>query len=148
MTGAGGLGQFAIKYLSALTPARIVAVDIDASKREHALTIGASMAVDSSSDEAVRQLLDVSGDGLGVDAVIDFVGVDSTLPLVLAAGVLAPRGALVLVGIGGYLSFGYTSPNQEVQVSTSSLQSHADLAAVISLWKRTRNQRRRHALQS
>ncbi|KXX59913.1 hypothetical protein CJ179_47765 [Rhodococcus sp. ACS1] len=75
--------------LSALTPARIVAVDIDASKREHAVTIGASMAVDSSSDEAVRQLLDVSGDGLGVDAVIDFVGVDSTLALALAAGAIA-----------------------------------------------------------
>ncbi|MBV6762150.1 NAD(P)-dependent alcohol dehydrogenase [Rhodococcus sp. NPDC057014] len=132
--GAGGLGQFAIKYLSALTSARIVAVDIDAGKREHALTIGASMAVDSTSDDAVGQLLNVSGDGLGVDAVIDFVGVDSTLAL--AAGVTAPCGAIVLVGIGGgTLPFGYTNPNQQVQVSTSSLGSRADLASVISLWK-------------
>lgn len=132
--GAGGLGQFAIKYLSALTSARIVAVDIDEGKRAHALTIGAAMAVDSSSGAAVRQLLDASGDGLGVDAVIDFVGVDSTLAL--AAEVIAPCGALVVVGIGGgTLPFGYTSPAQEVRVSTSSLGSRADLAAVISLWK-------------
>jgi propanol-preferring alcohol dehydrogenase len=132
--GVGGLGQFAIKYLSALTPATIIAVDIDAGKRDHALTIGAKLSVDSADKDVVTRLRGASGYGLGVDAVIDFVGVDSTLDL--AARITVPTGAIVLVGIGGgTMPFGYTNPSQQVQVSTSSLGSRADLERIIALWR-------------
>lgn len=132
--GAGGLGQFAIKYLAALTSATIVAIDTDTAKRAHPLDIGATLSVDPAADDAITQMQNVSEDGLGLDAVIDFVGIDSTLSLAAAATVAC--GAIILVGIGGgTLDFGYTNPNQQVQVSTSSLGSRADLATVIKLWK-------------
>ncbi|MGW0356873.1 alcohol dehydrogenase catalytic domain-containing protein [Nocardia nova] len=132
--GAGGLGQFAIKYLAALTSATIVAIDTDEAKRAHALDIGAALSVDPTTDDAIPQLQNVSEGGLGLDAVIDFVGIDSTLGL--AAATTVACGAIILVGIGGgTLDFGYTNPNQQVQVSTSSLGSRADLATVIELWK-------------
>ncbi|MDN2495261.1 zinc-binding dehydrogenase [Nocardia nova] len=131
--GAGGLGQFAIKYLAALTSAKIAAIDIDAAKRAHALEIGAALAVDPTADDAAAQVRNATTDGLGLDAVIDFVGIDSTLGL--AADATVSCGAIVLVGIGGgTLPFGYTSPNQQVSVSTSSLGSRADLGRVIELW--------------
>jgi propanol-preferring alcohol dehydrogenase len=132
--GAGGLGQFAIKYLSAQTPATIVAVDIDAGKREFAPTIGAAYSVDPNDSDAATRLLDAAGDGLGVDAVIDFVGIDSTMNL--ATDVTAQTGRIVLVGIGaGTLEFGYARPNQEVELSTSSLGSREALGEVMRLWR-------------
>src|SRR5690606_4930213 len=93
--GVGGLGQFAVKYLTALTDAHVIAIDINESKRSHALTIGASTAVDSTAEDAVQQVMAATADGLGVNAIVDFVGIDSTLAL--AADVTAPQGRIVLV---------------------------------------------------
>jgi propanol-preferring alcohol dehydrogenase len=130
--GPGGLGQFAIKYLKALTPATIIAVDIDADKRSHALEIGADHAFDSRSADVAEQIRAVTTDGLGVTAAIDFVGIDATLAL--AGSVVVPRGRITLVGIGGgSLPFAYGSTQQEVQLSTSTLGSRDDLKEVIRL---------------
>jgi propanol-preferring alcohol dehydrogenase len=132
VVGPGGLGQFAIKYLRALTSATIIAVDIDPKKRAHALEIGADHAFDSRDADVADQIRRVTTDGLGVAASIDFVGIDSTLEL--AGAVVEPRGRLVLVGIGGgSLPFRYGSTQQEVQLSTSTLGTREDLAEVIRL---------------
>ncbi|MGI3783505.1 MAG: alcohol dehydrogenase catalytic domain-containing protein [Janthinobacterium lividum] len=130
--GAGGLGQFAIKYLTALTPATVIAVDTEETKRAKALEIGATHAVNSRATDAIDQIRDVTTDKLGVTAVIDFVGIDATLAL--AAAVALPRGRITLVGInGGALPFAYGSTQQEVELSTSTLGSREDLAEVIRL---------------
>lgn len=130
--GVGGLGQFAVKYLRALTDATVIAVDIDEAKRTHALTIGATTAVDSQADDAAEQVMAATSDGLGVNAIVDFVGIDSTLAL--AAAVTAPQGRIVLVGIGGgSLTVSYVSPRQQVQVSTSTLGTVDDQRRVIQL---------------
>jgi propanol-preferring alcohol dehydrogenase len=130
--GAGGLGQFAIKYLKALTPATIIAVDIEEGKRSHALEIGADHAFDSSAADVADQIRKVTTDTLGVTASIDFVGIDQTLAL--AGSVVVPRGRITLIGInGGSLPFGYGSTQQEVQLSTSTLGSRDDLREVIRL---------------
>jgi propanol-preferring alcohol dehydrogenase len=130
--GAGGLGQFAIKYLAALTPATIIAVDIEESKRNNALEVGASHAFDSLADDVADQIRGVTTDQLGLTAVIDFVGIDATLAL--AGGLTMPRGRIVLIGIsGGSLPFGYGSTQQEVQLSTSTLGTREDMKEVIRL---------------
>jgi len=130
--GVGGLGQFAVKYLTALTDAHVIAIDINESKRSHALTIGASTAVDSTAEDAVQQVMAATADGLGVNAIVDFVGIDSTLAL--AADVTAPQGRIVLVGIGGgSLPVSYVNPRQQVQVSTSTLGTIEDQHRVVEL---------------
>jgi alcohol dehydrogenase, propanol-preferring len=130
--GAGGLGQFAIKYLAALSPATLISVDVEDSKRALSLEIGAHHAVDSTADDAAAQIRDVTTDKLGVTAVIDFVGVDATMEL--AAAVTVPRGRITLIGInGGALPFGYGTTQQEVQLSTSTLGTREDMQEVIRL---------------
>jgi alcohol dehydrogenase, propanol-preferring len=130
--GPGGLGQFAIKYLAALTPATIIALDIEESKRAKAVEIGASYAFDSRAGDVADQVRNVTTDKLGVTAVIDFVGIDDTLSL--AASVVVPRGRITLIGInGGSLPFGYGTTQQEVQLSTSTLGTRDDMRQVIRL---------------
>ncbi len=70
--GAGGLGHIGIQCLKAYTPAEIIV--IDPSERALALAgeVGAdhSVKVDGSQVQTVRELTD----GLGAEAIIDFVG--------------------------------------------------------------------------
>ncbi|MEJ3744387.1 alcohol dehydrogenase catalytic domain-containing protein [Actinomycetes bacterium KLBMP 9797] len=96
--GAGGLGGFAIQFLRALTAARVVAVDVAASALERAGSLGAHETLSGVDGTTARALRKLSG-GRGVDAVLDFVGVDQTIAAGLAA--LRPAGAYGLVGAGG-----------------------------------------------
>jgi propanol-preferring alcohol dehydrogenase len=85
--GVGGLGWYAVQILRATTPARVVAVDTDPTRRAIARELGAA------------EVFDAVPSGLAADAVLDIVGTDATI----AAGLGAVRrgGAFVLVGSGG-----------------------------------------------
>lgn len=96
--GAGGLGRFVIQLVRRLTGAHVVAVDIDEARRAEALELGAHAAVDNAGRGAGRRVAEAA-EGRPVDAVIDLVGTDETIAL--GASVLAPAGALALVGAGG-----------------------------------------------
>jgi alcohol dehydrogenase, propanol-preferring len=89
--GVGGLGSVAVQLLRALSPARIVAVDVRESSRALALRFGADEAVTPAD---AREAL-----GGGAAMVLDFVGSDETLAL--AAGTLEIGGQISLVGLGG-----------------------------------------------
>jgi propanol-preferring alcohol dehydrogenase len=96
--GAGGLGAFAIQFLRLLTAARVVAVDTNPDRLAYARELGAHdtlAGVDRETTGAVRAL----ADGRGADAVLDFVGVDTSI----RAGVAATRagGAYGLIGAAG-----------------------------------------------
>ena len=96
--GAGGLGAFAVQFLRALTPARVVAVDTNPQRLEPARESGAHdvlTGVGESTTADIRALTD----GRGADAVLDFVGVDATI----GAGVAATRagGAYGVIGAAG-----------------------------------------------
>ncbi|MFE6157293.1 alcohol dehydrogenase catalytic domain-containing protein, partial [Streptomyces sp. NPDC056486] len=75
--GVGGLGHLAVQILRATTPSRVLAVDI----RDEALALahrcGAHVATLLREDTA--QVLRARTDGVGVDAVLDFVGTTATL---------------------------------------------------------------------
>jgi propanol-preferring alcohol dehydrogenase len=98
VVGAGGLGSFAVQLLAALSPARIVAVDISPARREFAREMGAHDVLAGVDDSTTQQLRELT-QGEGAEAVLDFVGVDATI----AAGLASVRraGAFALVGAGG-----------------------------------------------
>lgn len=95
--GVGGLGHVGIQILRAISPVRVIALDISEDKRELATRLGADLALPADEHAAAR-ILELTG-GLGADAVFDFVGVDATAQL--AVKTVAPGGAYRMVGLGG-----------------------------------------------
>jgi propanol-preferring alcohol dehydrogenase len=96
--GAGGLGGFAVQFLRILTAARVVAVDPNPDRLEHARSVGAHETLAGVGASTTVEIRSLTG-GRGADAVLDFVGLDATI----AAGVAAirPGGAYGLVGAAG-----------------------------------------------
>jgi propanol-preferring alcohol dehydrogenase len=96
--GAGGLGSFAVQFLSLLTTAQVVAIDTNPDRLDYARSIGAHQALAGVDEDTVAQIRQLTG-GRGADAVLDFVGVDATI----AAGVASvrPGGAYGLIGAAG-----------------------------------------------
>lgn len=95
--GVGGLGHCAIQILRATTAVRVVAVDVSPDKLDDAERHGAHVAVAAGPD-AAREVLDLT-DGLGAEAVFDFVGNDATLNT--AAACVAPNGSVQIAGLAG-----------------------------------------------
>jgi alcohol dehydrogenase, propanol-preferring len=95
--GVGGLGHMAIQVLKAISPARIVAVDVRSAALELASVAGADavLSADGLTPEDVRA--EVGPDGATV--ALDFVGNEATLAL--AAGSVAQGGDVTFVGRGG-----------------------------------------------
>ncbi|MET9255583.1 NAD(P)-dependent alcohol dehydrogenase [Streptomyces sp. NPDC003717] len=128
--GAGGLGHVAIQLLRALTPARVVALDVSADKLRLARAVGAHEAVvsDAKAAEAVRELTG----GRGAEAVFDFVG---AAPTVRTAGAVAAVEAdVTLVGIGGAgLPVGFGLLPYEVSVNAPYWGTRSELIEVLEL---------------
>ena len=95
--GVGGLGHIGVQILRAISPVRVIAVDVDAGKRTLATSLGADLAMNADEHTAAR-ILEYT-DGLGADAVFDFVGVDATAKLSVQS--VAPGGAYRMIGLGG-----------------------------------------------
>lgn len=105
--GAGGLGHVAIQLLRALSPARVVALDVAPEKLELAAEVGAHTTL-MSDERAPAAVKELTG-GRGAEAVFDFVGAPATVALASAcAGV---ESDVTIVGIGGgsaQVGFGVT----------------------------------------
>lgn len=131
--GVGGLGHVAIQLLRALTPARIIAVDLDNPKLELAVASGAHHALqsDEASPAAFRDLTH----GAGASVVLDFVGIESTLAL--AAKITGMQGEIAIVGLGGGVlpvgSAGYDQVARGVRVSSPYWGSTSELGEVVEL---------------
>lgn len=94
--GAGGLGAHGIRAARLAGAAPIIAVDPLPGARERALAFGADLALDPA-DEGLRDAVRRITAGRGLDAAFDFAGVPAVREQ--AAGLLAPAGVLVLVGL-------------------------------------------------
>ncbi len=130
VVGAGGLGHMAIQILEALSPARIVAVDVNPAALELAQAVGAAETVPMDGDAVER--VRASTGGIGADVVLDFVGVDDTLRF--GAGAARSLGHLTLVGIGGgTLPIGFFTVPYELSVATTYWGSIPELIEVIAL---------------
>jgi D-arabinose 1-dehydrogenase-like Zn-dependent alcohol dehydrogenase len=93
--GAGGLGLMAL--LKAMGGKGALMVDIDARKREAALSAGAIGAVDGTAPDAARQLVKMAGQP--IRAAIDLVGNPETASI--GFDCLTRGGKLVMVGLFG-----------------------------------------------
>jgi propanol-preferring alcohol dehydrogenase len=136
--GAGALGQFALQLLRLATPRGrdlFVGVrELDPARLERAAELGADVGL-----LAVEPALTVEGLGGRADVVLDFVGTDGTLTH--AAEVVAPGGAVLLVGeAGGQLAFGMERPTIEAWLTTVAWGSPDDLRQVVRLARRRRLQ--------
>ena len=121
--GAGGLGQFAIRYLRLLSDAHVTALDPSDHKRATALEIGAHAAASPDDDLA------------NADVVIDFVGAEVTLAT--AASVVAKRGMVAVVGLrGGRIPFGLGAVPHEARFFSSIWGSRNQLDELLDLARR------------
>jgi alcohol dehydrogenase, propanol-preferring len=95
--GAGGLGHVAIQLLRALSPARVVALDLNEHKLGLAAEVGAHETLIS--DAGAAQKVKRMTGGHGADAVFDFVGAAPTVATATACAGMEAE--VVIVGIGG-----------------------------------------------
>ena len=96
VVGCGGVGLNAVQGARAAGAGTIVAVDPAADRRDQALALGATHAVDPGEADAVEAVRRVAG-GRGADAV--FVAAGRAALMTGAVAMLAPGGQLVVLGM-------------------------------------------------
>lgn len=94
--GCGGVGNAAIAGAVLAGASKVIAVDINPQKLEWAKDFGATHTVDSSKDDPVERIRELTG-GNGVDVAIEAVGLPQTYEQAFYARDLA--GVVVLVGV-------------------------------------------------
>jgi len=101
--GCGGVGDAAVAGARLAGAARIIAVDLDASKLDAAVRFGATDTVDASAVDPVEAIRELTG-GFGADVVIEAVGHPKVFEQAFHARDLA--GTVVQVGV----------PNPEMRI--------------------------------
>jgi alcohol dehydrogenase len=98
VVGAGPVGLAAIMTVGLYGASRVIAIDLDANRREVAETFGATDSVDSGADGWRDTVMGMT-DGLGVDVAIEAVGVPATFEM--CTQLIRPGGAVANVGVHG-----------------------------------------------
>ncbi|OAL25788.1 hypothetical protein AYO20_10343 [Fonsecaea nubica] len=93
--GCGGLGSYALQFLLLLMGVKVYGVDANESRIQIARDLGAKR-VFKAGPHATQEILDETG-GKGIDAILDFVGNNSTLKMSMELS--RPQGRVVLVGM-------------------------------------------------
>lgn len=128
--GVGGLGHLGVQILRALSPARIVAVDVAAEKLRLAREVGADEAVEAgpAAAEEIRELTA----GRGCELVVDMVG--SADSIALAAALAGFESHVTVVGLaGGRFEFGFGALPFEAQLTIPHWGSAVELGEVLDL---------------
>ncbi len=94
--GTGGVGINVVQGAVLAGAEKIIAVDLMASRLEHARRFGATHTIDASVGDPVAQVRDLTG-GAGVDYAFEVVGLPATMRQ--AYDSLAKRGVATVVGI-------------------------------------------------
>jgi propanol-preferring alcohol dehydrogenase len=128
--GVGGLGHVAIQLLRALSPARVIALDVAADKLALARQVGAHEALLSGPDTAAA-VRERTGSA-GARAVFDFAGTAATVAI--AAAVAGLQSDVAIVGIGGgTLPVAFGLLPHETAVTAPYWGSRAELIEVLDL---------------
>lgn len=98
VVGAGPVGLSAIMTSGLYGAARVIAIDLDANRREVAEAFGATDSVDSG-DDGWHDAVMAMTDGLGVDVAIEAVGVPQTFQM--CTQLIRPGGTVANVGVHG-----------------------------------------------
>jgi len=133
IVGLGGVGMMGLQFARALTDKPIFVADIDATKREAALKLGAKEAFDPADTGARKAIGKASGGGVG--AAVDFAGSDKSLGF--AQATVAKGGAAIVVGlIGGSFTLPVPMfPLRALTVMGSYVGSTTEAAEMIDLVK-------------
>ena len=97
VVGAGPVGLAAMMTAGIAGAGRIIAVDLDQSRLNHARNFGATHTV-VSGENAEQEILDIT-DGLGVDVAMEAVGVPATFDL--CTRIVRPGGTVANIGVHG-----------------------------------------------
>ncbi|WP_308016886.1 NAD(P)-dependent alcohol dehydrogenase [Saccharopolyspora sp. 6V] len=128
--GVGGLGHLGVQLLRALTPARIVAIDLAEEPLELARRVGAHEVL-RSDEHAARRVRELTG-GRGAELVVDFVGAEPTVRT--AAECVGIAGDVTLVGVGeGRLPVAFGAVPFGVSVAAPCWGGRAELLDVLAL---------------
>lgn len=132
VVGIGGLGHMAVQLLQALTPATLIAADIDDRKLEHARAMGVKHLVNTrDADAAAEQIAEIAG-ARGVTVALDIVGAQPTVDLCVR--VVGRNSRLTIVGLGGgVVQYAANSPPYGCEVSVPYWGSRTELMEVIAL---------------
>lgn len=95
--GAGGLGAFAIQFIRQLSPANIIAVDMNEERLNVAREYGAHSTIVGVNESTLENIMEITNNR-GAEAVLDFAGFDSTIETGLAA--VRKGGSFGLIGAG------------------------------------------------
>jgi alcohol dehydrogenase len=98
IVGSGPIGLAALLTAQFYAPAEIIMIDIDEHRLDVARRFGATASVNSSSGDAVQQVMALTG-GQGVDTAIEAVGVPATFAL--CQEIVAAGGTIANVGVHG-----------------------------------------------
>ncbi|MCC2981422.1 NAD(P)-dependent alcohol dehydrogenase [Sphingomonas sp. IC4-52] len=131
VVGVGGLGHMAVQILRALTPARLIAADIDDTKLAHARQLGANVTINTRDGRAAEEIRELVGQR-GITVALDFVGAQSTIDI--AAQVVGRNSHISIVGLGGgTLHYAANNPPYGTQVTIPYWGSRTELMEVIAL---------------
>ncbi len=119
--GCGGVGNAAIHGAKVTGATTIIAVDVDDRKLERAKAFGATHTVNSSTEDAVERIRELTG-GFGADVVVEAVGRPETYEQAFYARDLA--GTVVLVGV----------PTPDMQVTLPMIEIFGRGGALKSSW--------------
>ena len=98
VVGAGPVGLAAMMTAGLYGAARVIALDLDANRREQALAFGATDSVDSGAADWREQVMAMT-DGFGVDVAIEAVGIPATFEA--CTKIVRPGGTVANVGVHG-----------------------------------------------
>ncbi len=98
VVGAGPVGLAAIMTAGLYGAARIIALDLDASRLDQAKSFGATDTVNSGDADWAEQVLAMT-DGMGVDVAIEAVGIPDTFQA--CTKIVRPGGSVANVGVHG-----------------------------------------------
>ena len=95
--GCGTIGYFLTQH-AVNSGAKVLVSEPDARKREAALAVGASYAMDPTAESLVDKVMELT-DGVGADCVIEAVGIPKTIQITVALG--RKGGTILLMGWTG-----------------------------------------------
>jgi alcohol dehydrogenase len=102
VVGAGPVGLAAIAGAQLFSPGHIVAIDLSDARLDAAKRIGADVIVNSSREDPLRVIRDLTGDlagRLGADVSIEAVGLPATFEM--AVKLVRPGGRIANIGVHG-----------------------------------------------
>ena len=98
VVGTGPIGLAAIMGAQLYSPSHIVAIDLADSRLEAAKAFGADVVINSTREDAVAVIMELTG-GLGADVAIEAVGVPASFDL--CTRLIRPGGHVANIGVHG-----------------------------------------------